>query len=81
MDKIAKALSRLTETEKNAVKNILKLLENNDFKNLNIKKLKGYADIFRIRKGKIRIIYRIMANQETRLLAIERRSENTYRDF
>ena len=47
---------------------------------LDLKKLKGRNDIYRIRKGKIRIIYRV-DNKQIYLLAIERRSENTYKDI
>ena len=77
MDKIAKALKKLNSKEKNWVKAILLKLVNQDFKNLEIKKLRGRKDIFRVRKGRIRIIYRFY-NKEVYILAIERRSDKTY---
>ncbi|MBU1036801.1 hypothetical protein KKF32_02045 [Patescibacteria group bacterium] len=80
MDKIAKALKLLNQREKNTVADILTSLENRLFKNLDIKKLKGHDDIFRARKGKIRIIYRLVKGN-IMILAIERRSENTYKKF
>jgi len=46
----------------------------------NIKKLKGREDIFRVRKGNLRIIYRI-EKEEIFILTVERRSEKTYRDY
>lgn len=77
VDKIQKALNKFSEKEKKIVKNLLKKIKAGKANNLNIKKLKGYNNIFRIRKGKIRIIYRKDID-ELFILAIERRSENTY---
>lgn len=78
MDKIDKALRKLSLRERERVKEILKRLNAGNFRNLDIKKLKGRDDIFRIRKGDIRIIYRTFG-KEIFILAIERRSEKTYK--
>ena len=77
VDKIQKSLNKLSEKEKNIIKELLVNLKKGKTINLDIKKLKGRDDIYRIRKGRIRIIYRI-ANKKIFLLAIERRSDNTY---
>jgi len=78
MDKISKALKKLCPKEQKNVKNILLAIKNNSLAGFDIKKLKGRNDIFRIRKGKIRIIYRTGKNGEIFVLTIERRSDNTY---
>lgn len=78
MDKIEKALKRLSRKEKERIKNILLRLNSGDTKGLDIKKLKGREDIFRARHGDIRIVYRI-ANRHIFILAIERRDESTYK--
>lgn len=78
MDKIEKALQKLTPEEQEIVKEILIKLKNGQFKSLNLKKLKGRNDIFRIRKGKIRIIYQTGPTGQISILAIERRSDTTY---
>ncbi|MFH1956289.1 MAG: type II toxin-antitoxin system RelE/ParE family toxin [Patescibacteria group bacterium] len=78
MDKISKALNRLSSHEKEIAKFFLDKILKNDFDNLDIKKLKGCEDIFRVRKGKIRIIYRIDKGKIF-ILAIERRSDKTYK--
>lgn len=78
MDKISKALSRLNNLERDIVKTLLEKILKNDFRDLDIKKLKGQRDIFRVRKGKIRIIYRI-DNKKIFILAIERKNERTYK--
>lgn len=80
MDKISKALRRLSIKEKTQIKEILRQLHNNNLLELDIKKLKGRNDIYRVRKGDIRIIYRII-NEEIFILAVERRSEKTYRRY
>lgn len=79
MDKIEKALQKLTLEERERIKEILKQLKSGKTSGLNIKKLKGREDIFRVRKGNIRIIYRKDEKSNIFLLSIERRGDNTYR--
>ncbi|HLD27228.1 MAG TPA: hypothetical protein VJB39_00050 [Patescibacteria group bacterium] len=81
MDKIAKALNKLGEREKRVVADILICLKNKNWRNLDVKKLKGAGDIFRARKRKMRLIYRLPKNGQIIILAIERRSETTYKKF
>lgn len=78
MDKIEKALVKLTEKERRRMKQVLVRLERGDVGGLNIKKLKGRNDIFRVRKGDIRIIYRF-SGKAIFIMAIERRREDTYK--
>lgn len=81
MDKIEKAIAKLNQKEKEIVKDILEKLDNDNLLGLDIQKLKGHEEIFRARKGNIRIIYRKTKTQKISVLAIERRSEKTYRNF
>jgi len=78
MDKITKAVKKLTAKERQVVKRILTQLANSNTTGLDIKKLVARDDIFRVRKGDIRIIYRHTSGSVF-ILAIERRSESTYR--
>lgn len=78
-DKVSKALSKFTEKERNEIKVILNKIKTSETKNLDIKKLKGMDDIFRVRYRKIRIIYRIDKDKNIFILAIERRNDNTYK--
>ena len=80
VDKIEKALKKLTEKEREVVKDIFEKINKNNFKGLDIKKLKEREDIFRVRKSKIRIIFRKI-NEGIFILSIERRSEKTYKDI
>jgi mRNA-degrading endonuclease RelE of RelBE toxin-antitoxin system len=77
MDRIEKALAKLTEKEQVWTKELLFKLSSGRIQGLDIKKLKGRDDIFRIRKGDIRVIYR-RTNDNIFILSIERRNEKTY---
>jgi mRNA-degrading endonuclease RelE of RelBE toxin-antitoxin system len=79
-DKISKELAKLSDKERKLVKEILVQLKQNDIKGLQITKLKGHRDILRVRKGRLRVIYRQL-EAGINILAIERRSEKTYKDF
>lgn len=80
MDKITKALQKLSKKERKIVQRILLQLHSGSLIGLNIQKLSGHQDIFRVRKGDLRIIYQ-QRTGEIFILAIERRSEKTYRNF
>jgi len=81
MDKLEKALKKLTATERKQAREILNKLKSGDFRNLDIKKLKNRKDIYRARKGNLRIIYKIGTGKRISILAIERRSESTYKNL
>ena len=78
MDKIQKALRKLSSKEQKLVKETLVSLQADQHDNLDLKKLKGREDIFRIRKGSIRIIFRKARTGKIFILAVERRSDTTY---
>ena len=78
MDKGDKALKRLTPKEKERIKNVIKALQSGRFDSLDVKKLKGMEDIFRVRSGDLRIIYQIR-NSRIFILKLGRRKEGTYK--
>ena len=78
MDNIDKALRKLSSNEKLKIKDIVKALRSGRFEHLDIKKLKGADDLFRVRKGKLRIIYQIRDNQVF-VLRLGHRKEDTYK--
>ncbi len=80
MDKISKALKKFTDREKVLVKGILVKIKKGSLESLQVNKLKGYDDIFRVKKGRLRVIYR-MNGEKINLLTIEKRSDNTYKKF
>ena len=80
MDKISKALKRLNAKERKTVKSLLGKIQKDDTEGLDVKKLKERGDIFRVRKGYMRIIYRRKDNGVS-VLAVERRGEKTYKNL
>ncbi len=78
MDKIDKALEKLNSKTKERIRNIIKALQSGRFNNLNIKKLKGGGDIFRVREGQMRIIYQVRDGR-TFILKVGFRKEDTYK--
>lgn len=78
MERIEKDLQKLSPKERVWAKELIERLVAGETKGLDIQKLKGGADIFRVRKGNFRIIYRIVKG-EAILLRVARRSEKTYK--
>ena len=81
MPDLKKLLSQFNKSERIGLENLIERIFSLNSRNLDIKKLKGYENIFRLRKGKLRIIYRLIDKQEVHILAIERRSETTYKNL
>ena len=81
MDRLDKALAKLSVKERQRVKIILGKIKASDFVGLNLKKLKGPDNICRVRQGQLRIIYQVGSSGIIKILLIERRNDHTYRDF
>lgn len=77
MPSLAKILSKFDAKERKILELLIADIIFLDWKNLDIKKLKGHKDIFRVRKGKMRIIFS-QNSKDVNIIAIERRSDNTY---
>lgn len=78
MDKIEKLLAKLSNKERKKIKETLVKLQKGTAAGLDIKKLKNRTDVFRIRIGDLRVIYRTEKEQLV-ILAVSRRNENTYK--
>lgn len=78
VDRIQKALNNLSPKERKQISFILEDVRKGEVKDYDVKKLKGHDGIYRIRKGSLRIIYRITKEGEILVLAIERRGGTTY---
>jgi mRNA-degrading endonuclease RelE of RelBE toxin-antitoxin system len=81
MDKITKNLKKLNEKERKLVKDILSKILARNLVGINLKKLRGSRNIFRVRKGTIRVIYKSEKTGKIYILSIERRSKRTYSKF
>ncbi|MFA5173136.1 MAG: hypothetical protein WC435_01910 [Candidatus Paceibacterota bacterium] len=79
MDKIEKELSKLSLKEKENLKSILVKIKSGNLAGLDVKKLKGSNNFFRVRKGNMRIIY-LKNDKEIILLKLEKRNDHTYKN-
>ena len=75
---VDKALNKLSSKERSKLAEILQLIEANNLVGLDVKRLKGHRDIYRVRKGKIRVIFSKDKQGAIFILFVERRSDNTY---
>ena len=72
MDKIEKLLRKLSQKERLQLEATLSILVSGDISSLDIKKLKGVDDIYRVRVGSLRIIFK-KEPRDIRVLDIGRR--------
>ncbi len=82
MDKIEKFLRKLTRKQRSLLKSsIFPKILNLELKNLDVKPLKGYKGFYRMRVGKLRVIfYKNEPLKNGVLIAIDYR-ENVYKNF
>lgn len=80
MDKIQKALKKLSPTERKKFKSLLLLIQTGQLDTLDVKKLKGSENIYRVRKGNYRIIFQ-KKSEAISILAFETRGERTYQNW
>lgn len=81
VDRINKVLRKLSAKDYAIVIEILEQIRSGSIAMLDLKKMQGVADTYRVRKGNFRIIF-FMPNRETiRIISVERRTDSTYRDF
>lgn len=77
-DKIKKLLAKLSQQERNLVKLLILRITMDDTLGLDIKKLKGHSNLFRVRKNRIRIVYS-KDNDRIFIIKIDLRNEKTYK--
>lgn len=75
---LKKLLSRFNKKERENIELLIEKINSFKWDALDVKKLKGYRDLFRVRRGNLRIVYRVQAGRIF-ILAIERRNESTYK--
>ena len=78
MPSLKKLLSKFSKEERKVLERLIEEVVSLRWRGLDIKKLKGYQDVFRVRKGDLRIIL-TRSKKDIFILAIDRRRESTYR--
>ena len=84
MDLVSKFLRKLDRGRRQETEVLLLQIKQRKFANLDIKKLKGEDNVFRVRKGKIRVIFSVSKGRtpndpEVSVVSINFRSDTTYR--
>jgi len=84
MDLVSKFLKKLDQKRRQEIEVLLLQIKRRQISGLDIKKLKGAANIFRVRRGSIRIIFSVEKNPvskgpEVSIISIDFRTDTTYR--
>jgi len=79
-DKIYKFLAKVSAKNRVMLDRVIGLLIQGKFGDLDIRKLSGHRNVFRVRKGQFRIIYRFEKGKVT-ILDLVHRDDNTYNKF
>lgn len=80
-DKITKLLAKIPPKHLVALLPVISQIASNDLTGLNIRSLVGHKDLYRVRVGSYRIIFRVIKNQENMIILIAKRDDKTYRNF
>lgn len=81
VDRIRKTLRQLSPKEQKQLTQAIQQILIDDLHGFDIKKLQGRDDVYRVRKGDFRIIFRKTSTGENAIIAVERRSDTTYNEF
>lgn len=77
-DRIEKALANLSVKERTKFIALLELIVSGQFFGLDMKKLKGHAGAYRVRKGNFRVIFTMTDTSDIQIIVLERRADTTY---
>lgn len=77
MDKAKKFLRKLSNFQQDKIDEILFKIESSNTKDLDIKKLKGHTNLFRVRIGDIRVVF-FQDNDIIKVLFIGKRGDSKY---
>ena len=79
MGNLDKQLKKFSLKERLEIDHLVERILGRELNDLDCKKLKGIRNLFRVRKGRIRIIFELKKDREPTILTIERRREDTYK--
>jgi mRNA interferase RelE/StbE len=81
VDKITKAINKLSDKDRKKIKQILAKVKQREFESFDIKKLKGYVNIYRVRVGIYRIIFQIKSDNTIKVLELGKRDDRRYKNL
>jgi mRNA-degrading endonuclease RelE of RelBE toxin-antitoxin system len=80
VDRLTKSLRRLARKDRRMADQLVSKLIDGDFGHLKIKKLRGIDNVFRARKGRVRVVYRLYGRRVI-ILDVDLRSDTTYKRY
>ncbi|MFA6447289.1 MAG: hypothetical protein WCW31_03470 [Patescibacteria group bacterium] len=80
VDRIRKTLKLLSLKQQTQLLEVIQRIRSNNLSGLDVKKLQGRDDVYRVRKGLFRVIFRKIPNAENTIIAVERRNDTTYNE-
>ena len=82
MDKIKKLLRKISHKERVEILSVIDvIISGGSLKNYDLLKLQGFDDLYRIRIGQFRVIYKTEDDVKRTIISLERRNDNTYKDL
>lgn len=81
VDRLTKSYLRLSAKERAWVLEIYEKVKQGKFEGLDTKALKGQRGAIRVRRGDVRIIFKMMSDGKYAPVFLERRNESTYRNM
>ena len=79
MGSLDKLLRKFPQKERIELERLVERIIRRNLTGLDCKKLKGFRELFRVRKGATRVLFELTGSRGARILTIERRSEGTYK--
>ncbi|MEI6191224.1 MAG: hypothetical protein WCP24_02555 [bacterium] len=80
MNKIEKILAKVDSKERDSILELMYKIKSGNLQGLNIKKLEGESECFRLKKGNFRIIFS-KTDTGIEIISVDRRNEKTYRNY
>lgn len=81
MNKIEKLLRKIKKREQQYILLMIRQLKNDYSKVPGVKKILGHQNLFRVRIGNYRIIFKIYKDRSGEIIKLKRRDDNTYKNL
>lgn len=78
MDRVNKFLARTSQDDRLRIDEVWRKIIVGDIQNLDVKKLKGFKNVFRVRVGRFRLIFIKEGATPPTLVRISHRDDTTY---
>lgn len=78
MNKAEKFIARLNKRQRDVAIETTQKILSGDLGGLNIKKLQGFDNVYRVRKGDLRFVFKVISNGEHQIVQVTFRDDTTY---